>query len=133
MDAKICPKGKVFVKDKCIKGIEWGFDLTHFGSAEKFKALLKRHNLKTYKKETHTSPLRIYYSYLWESPTLRLITGNNPLTGEYTVPQGRRKEKGYASYIGLQGTEAGVVKIANDIRKSATWSEAESPNQRQFI
>lgn len=137
MDAKVCPRGEVPVKNRCIKGIKWGFDLTGFDSAAKFKALLKRNNLKSYKREHHVYDLGDYHSewyhYIWESPKLRLVTGNNPITGIYTVPKGRTPQKGYASYIGIQGDKDAVKRLVKDIKKTTLDIGAESPHERGYI
>ena len=136
-DAKACPRGEVLVKNKCIKGIKWGFDLTDFDSATKFKALLKRNNLKSYKREHYTYDIGDYHSewyhYVWESPKIRLVTGNNPITGIYTTPRKRHPQKGYASYIGIQGGKDAVKKLVKDIKKTTLDIKAESPHEREYI
>ena len=137
MDAKICKRGEVLVKNKCIKGIKWGFDLTGFASAEQFKLLLERNNLKSYKREHFTHDIGDYHSewyhYIWENPRIRLVTGNNPITGKFMTPKARPLEKGYASYIGIQGDKVAVKKLVKDIKKTTLDIKAESPNERDYI
>jgi len=137
MDAKVCKRGEVLVKNKCIKGIKWGFDLTGFDSAERFKALLNRNNLKSYKRKLHTYDVGDYHSewyhYIWESPKIRLVTGNNPITGVYTIPKGRNPQKGFASFIGIQGNKEAVKKLVKDIKKTTLDIKDESPNRRGYI
>ena len=136
-DAKACPKGKVLVKNKCIRGIQWGFDITDFNSAKNFKALLKRNNLKSYKREHHTYDIGDYhaewYHYIWESPKIHMVTQNNPITGIYATPKARDPQKGFASYVGIQGDRNAVKKLVKDIKNITMDIKAESPNERQFI
>jgi hypothetical protein len=99
--------------------ISWGFDLTDFGEDEKvFVALLKRHKLASYRKvPTDYNTDKNYYHFVWSNPKLILTTSNNPITGEYTGGDAQRKrEKGYASYIGIDGEEKLVKALAKDIR-----------------
>jgi hypothetical protein len=131
---------------------KWGFDLTDFGSDIKFKEILKKHNLKKYIKKkkivhynygdaigsTHWNKEEPYHEeyfhYEWHNPKkkLKIVTGNNPITGEYSSPKQRQKEKGYASYIGIEGSKKDVLKLKNEIKKLANFKD-ESPHRRDFI
>lgn len=115
---------------------KWGFDLTSFGTAEKFQALLKRHRLTRFHKEPHRVDRGDYHSkyvyFIWSGIGLKMITGNNPITGEFNEPGRRENEPGYASYIGIEGTASKVKALAEDIRKIA-YIKDESPGKRDFI
>ena len=68
-----------------------------------------------------------------------IVTGNNPLTGEYASavsgksPVKRKKEKNYASYIGVEGKPELVQQAVELIRKFATYIKKESPGKREYI
>ena len=117
--------------------MEWGFDLTDFKSAESFKNLLRRHKLASgYKrvlKQFEGFEKERYYHYTWSRKGLKLITGNNPLTGVYSIPNRRQLDKGYASYIGIKGRDKDVKALAMDIKKTARYIKDESPGKRDFI
>lgn len=113
-----------------------GFDLTDFPSKKAFEALLARHGLTNgYKRvEVPAYGGRTYYVYTWSKndPELLLATGNNPLTGQYNIPSQRRKEVGYASYIGIEGDEKAVKALFDDIRSVASYKDIEW-GERGFI
>jgi len=110
---------------------EWGFDLTDFGNVSDFTKLLKKFTLNKKKKVNKGDG---YYQYEWYNPELKLITDNNPITGEYKNPRLRKPEKGYASYIGIEGNnEKEVHRLAKYISSHANSIKGESPNERAFI
>jgi len=132
---------------------KWGFDLTHFGTDKNFKKVLKKFKLKKYirnKKVVHyntgdvitgsttwNSPTPYhseYYNYEWKNPKskLKIVTSNNALTGTYSTPKARPKEKGYASYIGIEGNKRDVSKLKDYIKKIANYKD-ESPHRRDFV
>jgi hypothetical protein len=114
--------------------IDWGFDLTGFGSAEKFSALLKRHHLSKYERVKHlTVGDMSYYHFVWSNPDLILSTSNNPLTGEYTGGDAQReREKGYASYIAIRGKKDKVLALVKDIKKTTKDIKDESKYVSEF-
>jgi hypothetical protein len=118
---------------------EYGFDLTDFKSAEDFKNLLKIHGLTKYRKEkkyiSTSDKGEYYYNYTWTNKdgTLKIITGNNPITGAYDQPKYRQKEKGYASYIGITGDNDKVQFLAKDIKNIAKNIKGENETEREFI
>lgn len=112
---------------------EWGFDLTGFGTASKFKGLLKRHHLTKHKKECEKTPIGTYCTFVWKNKDIKLITGNNPITGKYTREKQRLPEKGYASYIGITGNPKKVEALAKDIKRTAEFIKDESKCEREFI
>lgn len=138
------------------KKTEWGFDLTDFGSDKKFKKLLKQFELKKYIKEkkvvhynfgdeiggkgttghiwSNKKPYHsVSYNYTWSNPNLKIITGNNAITGAYSSPKQRPKEKGYASYIGIVGDKERVLKLKEAIKKNARYIKDESEFRRDYI
>lgn len=113
------------------KKIKWGFDTTDFGSAAKFQKIIDEFGLKP-SKETKKAPGGDYYSYWWKGPGISIVTGNNPITGEYMSPKNRDPEKGFASYIGLEGEEEKVKAAVAMIKKLGAY-KGESKGKREFI
>ena len=109
--------------------IEWGFDLTDFKSVETFNRLLNKFNLKGGKKVRSSIEI---HEFRWKNPSLLLVTTNNPITGKHALYPSREIEKGYASYIGIEGEEKQVKKLANYIRKNASI-KGESKYSRDYI
>ncbi len=117
------------------KKIEWGFDLTDFGSAAQWKQIVDEFGLK-YARVEKKSPVDEKYSYFhyeWKGPGILIVTGNNPITGEYSNPALRQPEKGYASYMGLEGEEWRVKQAVKMIKKLSTYIKDESKNDREYI
>jgi len=98
------------------------FDLTDIGSAKKYERFLEKFNLKSgYKRYSHTVTSSVdsvedrkYYGFVWANSRVAIKTRNNPLTGQYTQPNQRRKEKGYASSIVIEGQ-------CRDVKKMRDW------------
>ena len=115
--------------------LEWGFDLTDFGSRKNFEKVLMANRLKRYRKitKTYDEGKRRYYSYNWYDRGLSITTGNNPITGVYSQPRQRPIEPGYASYIGIEGKPTRVVGLVSSIKKRAKFVKGESAGKREFI
>ena len=126
---------------------KWGFDLTSFGEGEAgakvFKSILDEMGLnckpkrrRSYKylvrNGTDKTPLN-ERPFIWSIKGLRLVTGANPLTGEYYMARGRESELGYASYIGISGDRELVEKLAKLISSKAEFVKEETPNESGFI
>ena len=106
-----------------------GFDLTDFRSGRDFTKILK--DLKIRPKAQLD---RNESGWEWKGNGITIVTGNNPLTGEYAGGTIRRKnEKGYASYIGVEGKPELVQQAVELIRKFATYIKKESPGKREYI
>ena len=120
--------------EKMTEKISWGFDITDFGSASKFRELLRRHKLLSGYKVVYPYPEygKEYKRFTWSNKNLLLVTGNNPLTGEYNS-KGRRPEKGFASYIGIEGKPNEVFALVKDIKKITDYIKDESKYRRDFI
>lgn len=123
-------------KQKGDKMAEYGFDLTGFGdSSKRFKKVLKENKLplkgkrlcKKFNKDLESC------SFQWKSKDVKLVTKNNPITGDYGDEHLRKAEVGYASYIGIEGKPKAVEKLAKSIKKHATAIKGENPKEREFI
>lgn len=112
---------------------EYGFDLTDFGSVDKFKKVLKNNKLPmSAKKKCEKSSYGELCSFEFANKDVKLITANNPLTGEHANYPSRPKEKGYASYIGLTGKKESVSKLKTSIVANAEMIKGKS-SRRAFI
>ena len=108
-----------------------GFDLTDFKSGG-FQKLLKLLQIKPKGKLTKSG--HGVHQWEWKGKNILIVTGNNPITGEYAnqnVP--RKKEKNYASYIGVEGSPDLVKHAVDLIKQYSTYIKGESPGKRSFI
>jgi len=118
---------------------EYGFDLTDFGSPVRFKKVLRENKLplKGRKKckvfKDVFGKRGSYCHYEWGNKNVKLITGNNPITGKHGLVRGRQTEKGYASYIGIEGKPLAVRRLAKSIKRYAIYIKGENPKEREFI
>jgi hypothetical protein len=105
--------------------LKWGFDLTDFG--DNWPMFVKEIGLGT--------ATRIKGAFEWRNDLgLRVVTQNNPETGEYGPGRDKREDApGFASYMGAEGTPAEIERFAGLVRKYATFIKDESPGQRDFI
>lgn len=104
--------------------MEYGFDLTDFDSAEDFQKALEKAGMAKETKKTKDG-------FLWSGEGIEMVTGNNPITGEYRDNR-RGNEVGFASYIGITGTPAKVKTLVAAIKDVANYKD-ESPGARDFI
>ncbi len=118
---------KAFAKEPD-KQLQWGFDLTNI-PAEKWSELVKMFNLEK-GRENMGENLK---PFSWTGKGIKIITANDPISGEFHRVKDKDNEKGYASYIGLEGDAELVKKAKNFIKKNATQIKDESPNARDFI
>lgn len=102
--------------------VDHGFDLTHFDSPKNFEKLLALVGAKGGERGED--------GFEWTGPGITIVTGNNPITGEY-FRGNRQNDPGYASYIGLTGNPDKVKKAAAYINKFDPKDE--SPGRRSFI
>lgn len=111
---------------------EYGFDLTSVPAMKWFE-MLKRYNMQyTNRKLDKMEGQPTYGAFVWGFKDGHIVTGNNPLTGEYYIPGRRDPEIGYCSYIGITGTRAFVRKVKRFIKKHAEYIKDES-SRREFI
>lgn len=107
-----------------------GFDHTDI-SAGDWKKVLNRAGVTEMEPE-HESEHGSKF-WVWESPKIKIVTLNNPISGEYAGPGKRENEKDFAGYIGLEGDEDTVEIIANLIKSLASDIKGESPGDRSYI
>ena len=105
-----------------------GFDLTDF-KRNGFKQLLKALKIRPKAK------LGGKYGWEWKGNGILIVTGNNPITGEYASTSGisRKNEKDYASYIGIEGKPDLVQQAVELVHKWASYTKDESPGRRSYI
>lgn len=108
--------------------MQHGFDLTDFGSAENFKAVLAALELPEIASRTGDK----VNAFVFKNDQIEIVTGNNPITGEYRGTD-RPHEIGYASYIGIEGDAAAVRKAISAIEKHSTYIKGWSYGCRAFI
>ena len=105
-----------------------GFDLTDFkpkGYQKVLKALKIKPKAQLDRNES---------GWEWKGNGIMIVTGNNPITGEYAGGAVRRKnEKNYASYIGVEGKKELVAQAAELIKANASYIKREEPGKRGYI
>ena len=100
-------------------------DLTHFdGNWPRFKAELGL----TY---CGRAPGRCN-AFVWTARGLTVDTHNNPETGEYSQPNRRDDEPGYASYIGASGDPARIREFREALKRHATWRKSPITHDRSY-
>lgn len=114
------------MKTKKQKQYECGFDLTDIG-VKNFIKLLKLNDLKWTQRKKDSG------AYVWGFDDGYIVTGNDPLTGNYSDPSRREPELGYASYIGVKGTKSFRDRVAKFIKRNAEYIKDYDPKTRQFI
>ena len=113
---------------------KYGFDLTEFKSVDHFKKVLKENKLSSKpKKVCFPTESGEWCQFEFQRKGLKLVTGSNPITGISGLYPSRERQKGYASYMGLEGTDASVKKLAKSIRKNTEWIKGSNPKEREFI
>ena len=108
---------------------KWGFDLMDFGpSRGAFQRVLSSVGISATKE-----PKRGHIGeFVWEGSGITIVTGNNPITGEYSVEGRRQPQPGYASYVGIEGSPDKVEMAAGLMKRLGDYKD-ESPNARDFI
>lgn len=106
--------------------LNWGFDLTDFGFEDNWGKFVAATELKFVALTNNGFQWRAFNA-------TDFITNNNPETGEYSRPNTRDNEKGYASYIGITGTPNEVKLTVKAVKKYATYIKGESKKKRDFI
>ena len=106
--------------------IKHGFDLTNF-KYNKFKVVLKNLGIRPKSQDMRNK------GFYWKGNGILIVTGNDPITGQFWQPDNREPEKDYASYIGIEGNPEMVEKAVDLIHKYASYIKNESPGSRQYI
>lgn len=105
----------------------WSFDLTEFPSRSAFQDLLDRHGLTEYKRiDRDPEDDDPWYAYVWYRPDRSLVIqcSNNPISGKHSQPRTRSPDRGYASYVAVEGKPAKAAQLAADIAASASHVKA---------
>ena len=103
-----------------------GFDLSQFKEGG-FQKVLEELSISTMTEKSNGQ-----CGFIWTRPSLVVVTGNNPISGEHW--DDRAPEKNYASYIGIESTDRKQVDHAAAlIRQHASVLGHESRDERGFI
>lgn len=115
---------------------KWGFDLTTF-KPQGFEKVLRELEIPeaNVKEDIGTLLDNTQYrrGFTWAGDGIEITTSNNPITGEYSNPKMRSPQKDYASYIGIEGDRAKVLKAVKSIKINANDIKDESKEIRSFI
>jgi hypothetical protein len=107
---------------------KWGFDKADFHNAINFSHVLSAVGISATQEASRGS----MGEFSWKRSGVEIVTGNNPITGEYMQGERRDPEVGYAGYIGVEGNPDMVAIAVKAIKRYADY-EDESPNARDFI
>ena len=124
---------KLINEELLTEAAKHGFDLTDF-KRNGFKQLLKALKIKPKAQLDRNES-----GWEWKGNGILIVTGNDPITGEYfssstgKSPIKRKSEKNYASYIGIEGKSELVLKAAELINKYASYIKREEPGKRSYI
>jgi len=115
-------------------GVAHGFDLTDFKPGG-FKKFLKALNIPTIAKGSFTgTPWSKGSNFYWRNKDIVIITGNNPITGQYYAPDRRSPEKNYASYVGIETRDQKTMdKVVKLFKQNTSYRKGESKGRRDFI
>ena len=111
---------------------KWGFDLTDFNKGG-FQETIKKLGISSKPSDFKFSGRTERAGFVWEGDGIKIVTGNNPISGEYGQNDRRENEKNYASYIGIEGNAEKVDNAVLLIKKNTSYRKGESPNEREFI
>jgi hypothetical protein len=107
---------------------KWGFDLVSFVGARGFANVLAAAGISA-----SQEPGRGHIGeFIWKGSGIVVVTGNNPITGEYMTPGRRESEPGYAGYMGIEGNSDKVARVVAAVKKYGDYKD-ESPGSREFI
>ncbi len=115
-------------------GAQHGFDLTDFKPGG-FKKFLKALGIPMIAKGSSTGvSWSDGKSFYWRNKDIIIITGNNPITGQYRDEGRRSPEKNYASYIGIETKNPkDMDKVVKLIKQNTSYRKGESRGRRDFI
>ena len=122
------------LKDLITEGRQYGFDLTDFKNGG-FQKVLRGLGIKPKAIRGDEVSGRKQSGWVWPGSGIIIVTGNNPITGEYYSGGKikRKSEKNYASYIGVEGNAKKVELAVQLIKKWADYIKNESPGKRNYI
>ena len=115
-------------------GAQHGFDLTDFKPRGFEKFLTALGIPKVAKGSSTGASWSDGKSFYWRNKDIIIITGNNPITGQYRDEGRRSPEKNYASYVGIETKNPedmdNVIKL---FKKHTSYRKGESKGRRSFI
>ena len=116
------------------KGAQHGFDLTDFKPGG-FKRFLKALGIPMVAKGSSTGvSWSDGKSFFWRNKDIIIITGNNPITGQYRDKGRRDPEKNYASYVGIETKDPKTMdKVVKLFKQNTSYRKGESRGRRDFI
>ena len=115
-------------------GAQHGFDLTDFKPGG-FKRFLKALGIPMVAKGSSTgASWSDGRSFFWRNKDIIIITGNNPITGQYRDEGRRSPEKNYASYVGIETKDPkDMDRVVKLFKQNTTYRKGESKGRRSFI
>jgi hypothetical protein len=115
-------------------GAQHGFDLTDFKPGG-FKRFLKALGIPMIAKGSSTGvSWSDGKSFFWRNKDIIIITGNNPITGQYRDEGRRKPEKNYASYVGIETKNPKQMdKVVKLFKQNTSYRKGESRGKRSFI
>lgn len=108
-----------------------GFDCTHFGDEFVWYKLCQETGLKFFAPWNDDG----VKGFEWRNErSLVVVTQNNPGTGEYGPGTHLRPDdRGFASYIGIEGSDYEVCNFACAVRRYAASIKDEYAGERAYI
>ena len=115
-------------------GAQHGFDLTDFKPGG-FKRFLKALGIPMVAKGSSTGvSWSDGKSFYWRNKDIIIITGNNPITGQYRDEGRRSPEKNYASYVGIETKDPkDIDRVVKLFKQNTSYRKGESKGRRDFI
>ena len=115
-------------------GAQHGFDLTDFKPGG-FKRFLKALGIPMIAKGSSTgASWSDGRSFFWRNKDIIIITGNNPITGQYRDKGRRDPEKNYASYVGIETKDPkDMDRVVKLFKQNTSYRKGESRGRRDFI
>ena len=115
-------------------GAQHGFDLTDFKPGG-FKRFLKALGIPMIAKGSSTgASWSDGRSFFWRNKDIIIITGNNPITGQYRDEGRRSPEKNYASYVGIETKDPkDMDRVVKLFKQNTSYRKGESKGRRDFV
>ena len=117
-----------------VNGVQHGFDLTDFKPGG-FKRFLKALGIPMIAKGSSTgASWSDGRNFFWRNKDIIIITGNNPITGQYRDEGRRSPEKNYASYVGIETKDPkDMDRVVKLFKQNTSYRKGESKGKRSFI
>ena len=115
-------------------GAQHGFDLTDFKPRGFEKFLTALGIPKIAKGSSTGASWSDGRSFFWRNKDIIIITGNNPITGQYRDKGRRDPEKNYASYVGIETKDPkDMDRVVKLFKQNTSYRKGESRGRRDFI